>query len=529
VSERNAAIAYEQHRAEMVLHNQRANEAARADVMRLKTKSADEISAMASQALKLAESAKAKAELKLREAEATQAEHEALAREADRLRGAAKEELIRSQRLSAEAIVKAETSKRAVSESAGALEAAQASYATERRELIKAVDDARREGEARLLEYKEQAALHELKRKEEEGRAHLESARKAQSEASNESERHTSKLAERLRETDLELKRVRAQLQAVSSDQTAALRNLRSAYATRVSVRPIGAKDREHANEIAASAVEITHLGEADDTLAHAAPVGVVCGFRVSASAAMTMGFGAESADLEPLHLLLQGGSGGGGPSGASGVGRGASASALAIGGAADGRKPVAPAAVAVRLGSGSWAVRYVFDEPLWASADAAPLWGVDLLDEASLGAKSVVIANKEGLVLARGTVTVVHRDEGTERSARFDYRKAKRAATRLQAIYRGKHLRGRRAAAQPLPGLGPAFTDLLEMARNAGGAGAGRNPPAPASSAGNKQKGAPSTAGKGGGAGVSGSSSSTNTRRGSSAAPPGRAQHPPK
>lgn len=60
VSERNAAIAYEQHKAEMVLYSQKANEAARADVMRLKTKSADEISAMASQALKLAEGAKAK-------------------------------------------------------------------------------------------------------------------------------------------------------------------------------------------------------------------------------------------------------------------------------------------------------------------------------------------------------------------------------------------------------------------------------------------------------------------------------------
>ena len=253
VSERNAAIAYEQHRAEMVLHNQRANEAARADVMRLKTKSADEISAMASQALKLAEAAMAKAELKLREAEQTQSEHAALAKEADRLRHEAKQELIRSQRLSAEAIVKAETSKKAVADSQAALEDATAKHASERRELLKVCDDARREGEARLIEYKEQVQLQELQRKEEEGRAHLEAARKAQSDASDESMRHSKKMVERLQQSDVEVRRLRAQLQAATSGLTAALRSLRAAYATRVSVRPIGSKDKEHASEIAAS------------------------------------------------------------------------------------------------------------------------------------------------------------------------------------------------------------------------------------------------------------------------------------
>ena len=204
-------------------------------------------------------------------------------------------------------------------------------------------------------------------------------------------------------------------------------------------------------------------------------------------------------------------------------------------GGGADGRKPVAPAAVAVRQGDGSWAVRYVFDEPLWASAGAAPLWGSDILDEASLGERSVVVTNREGLVLARGTVQVTRRPEGTERSARFDYFKAKRAATRLQAIYRGKHLRGRRKAAQPLPSLGPALGNLIQAAmsasKSAGGAGAGGRPAGAAErqgagggvggfGAGGRAKGAtgaaPSTPGKGGAA-TSGAASPS--RRGGGAA----------
>lgn len=65
---------------------------------------------MASEALKLAEEAKGKAAIKMREAEEVRAEHLGLARDAERIKKEAREELVRSQNLSAEAIVKSECS-----------------------------------------------------------------------------------------------------------------------------------------------------------------------------------------------------------------------------------------------------------------------------------------------------------------------------------------------------------------------------------------------------------------------------------
>ena len=381
---------------------------------------------------------------------------------------------MRSQRLSAEAIVKAETSRRSVEEATKALEDLKASAASERRELLKAVDDARREGEAKLLEYKDQQALNELKRKEEEGKAHLEAARKAQSDASDESDRHSRRLEEKLRAVSLEAKQLRARVLSATADQTAALRRLRLAYSTRVGVRPMRINDREHAMEIAASAVPPEAAAVNEDELTPTAMVGVVCGFNVSPAQALTMGFGADGADVEPLHVQLQAAPVGGAAKGGGGGGGAA---------ATDGKRPLVATAVAVLLGGTRWAVRYVFDEPLWSDSGAAPLWGSELIDPASLGPTGVVLANKEGLIVSRGTVSVQMRPSDLERSARFDYRKAKRAATRLQAIYRGKHLRGKKAkkakagGSSALPGLGPALGGIAGAVKSTvkgGGAGAG-------------------------------------------------------
>ena len=132
-----------------------------------------------------------------------------------------------------------------------------------------------------------------------------------------------------------------------------------------------------------------------------------------------------------------------------------------------------------MKQGDSNWVVKYVFDEPKWSEAAAAPLWGADLIDPASLGAKQVAIANREGLVLARGAVEVHSRPAETERSARFDYKAAKLAATKLQAIYRGKHLRKK----PPSGAKGRAPTDVT-AALGKGGA-AKPNPKSPQSPSG--------------------------------------------
>ena len=51
----------------------------------------------------------------------------------------------------------------------------------------------------------------------------------------------------------VELKRLRAQLTEAAAEQTASLRRLRLAFSTRVMVRPMGGKDKEHAMQIAAT------------------------------------------------------------------------------------------------------------------------------------------------------------------------------------------------------------------------------------------------------------------------------------
>lgn len=98
----------------------------------------------------------------------------------------------------------------------------------------------------------------------------------------------------------------------------------------------------------------------------------------------------------------------------------------------------------------------------------------------ASLGEKKVVLVSKEGLVVARGQVSVQPRPAAVERSARYDYRVSKKAAVRLQAIFRGKAER-RKALTKPTQASAGRDANTKTVLN----AGRGRPSPSSSSSAG--------------------------------------------
>ena len=125
------------------------------------------------------------------------------------------------------AVLAAETMRKQVNEATSALEEATRKAASERRELLKTIDDVKAAGEAKLAALKDAQAMAELKRKEEDGKTHLEAARKAQSDASDDAAKQSARLSEKLKAASVELKKLRAQLTEAGSDTTAALRSPR--------------------------------------------------------------------------------------------------------------------------------------------------------------------------------------------------------------------------------------------------------------------------------------------------------------
>ena len=79
---------------------------------------------------------------------------------------------------------------------------------------------------------------------------------------------------------------------------------------------------------------------------------------------------------------------------------------------------------------------------PAGASTATEPPAEPANVDPSWFGEKSVTIASKDGLVIARGSVNVQARPSGVARSARYDYKESRKAAMRLQAVHRGKRHR---------------------------------------------------------------------------------------
>lgn len=552
-SERGAAVAYEQHRAEQQRQTLLLNEASRADVHRSKAAKAEQIAHLASEALRVAESAKEKANTQWEEAEAQRAEHEMEAVEARRLQIEAGEERAQAELLAEAAAAQMIEAQQLAEAHQVALEESRAQAAVEMEELQRQLAEALASAEASAnalaaatdspegaLDYEatpegsQRASFTQgsqrggggsftqggfnqetPQRMSRDSRTSRESRMSRESvssiphsradsvdgDASQHDSQLLAQLQERLQASEAERETLATAVATSGAEKLASLRRLREAYRTRIHTRPLAPPAVQHALHIAASPVDDSHLvrhasGDDVPSLVSWAHVGVVCALVIPATAATTFGLGADGADAEPLIVHADSRSGknpfekvrggpptspGRSPSTRSGSprGRGAPSADPAV---VDGVVVVA-AAVAIPAGAqGDWIVKYVWDPEQatgaaqgtnastpTATPTAAP--GVDALDAAPAAAPSsapvaaptvaagptdptidpsqfgerlVTIASRDGLVIARGRIDLQPRPAGVGPSVRYNFRVAKAAAMRLQAVLRGRGERRR-------------------------------------------------------------------------------------
>lgn len=143
LSEKNQAIQAEKDKAETARRTALQAEGVRGEVVNLRSKQADDITALATQALKVAEAEKAKADSTWRQAESERKAHAAAREEAELLRSEGRAQVEKAKKLMDEANEKVEKMSHAMTLQKAALDAVRSSADAEKIALMKAAEEAK--------------------------------------------------------------------------------------------------------------------------------------------------------------------------------------------------------------------------------------------------------------------------------------------------------------------------------------------------------------------------------------------------
>lgn len=143
LAEKNVAIQAERDKAETARRTAAQAEAVRAEVVKLRSQQADEVTALATQALKVAQTEKETAESRLRQAEHERAEHAKAKNEMELLREEGRDQVEKAKKMMAKADERIRAMEHAMELQQAALDAVRHSAETEKLALMKAAEESK--------------------------------------------------------------------------------------------------------------------------------------------------------------------------------------------------------------------------------------------------------------------------------------------------------------------------------------------------------------------------------------------------